>query len=154
MSGSVSSEGCNHQRRLRIPQTSLYSSPRFSSNTLGLPDPLWNPFVKSSPRLGTQSQAYTTTYVALLIYVELTRCGRCWYRSYTKKFRTTPPQQRDTTMASPDGGAPTVEAHIRRSEHDYLSASRPFPTAVVQATAPSWGRHGVAGNRPRSYSRR
>jgi len=81
MSGSVSSEGCNHQRRLRIPQTSMYSSPRFSSNTLGLPDPLWNPFVKSSPWLDTQSQAYTTTYVALLIYVELARCGRCWYRS-------------------------------------------------------------------------
>jgi len=83
MSGCVSSEGRNHQRRLRIPQTDLYSSPRFPSNTLGLPEPLWNPFVKSSPRLDTQSQAYTATYVALLIYVELARCGRCWYRSYT-----------------------------------------------------------------------
>jgi len=82
MSGCVSSEGRNHQRRLRIPQTDLYSSPRFPSNTFGLLEPLWNPFVKSSPRLDTQSQAYTATYVALLIYVELVRCGRCWYRSY------------------------------------------------------------------------
>jgi len=89
MSGFVSSEGCNHQRRLRIPQTNLYSSSRFSSNTLGLPDPLWNVFVKSSPWLDTQSQAYTMTYVALLIYVELARCGRCWYRSNCSKRAST-----------------------------------------------------------------
>ena len=44
-----------------------------------------NPFVKSSPRLDTQSQAHTASYVALLIYVELARCGRCWYRSQTRR---------------------------------------------------------------------
>jgi len=38
-SGCVSSEGRNHQRRLRILQTDLYSSPRFPSNTFGLPEP-------------------------------------------------------------------------------------------------------------------
>ena len=78
MSGRVSSEGRNHQRRLRIPQTDSYKSPRFPPNTSGRPEPLWNPFVKSSPRIDTQSQAYTATYVALSIYAELARCGRCW----------------------------------------------------------------------------
>jgi len=80
----MSSEGRNHQRRLRIPQTDLYSSPRFPPNTSRRPRPLWNRFVKSSPRLESQSQAYTATYVALLIYVELVRCGRCWKCSRTQ----------------------------------------------------------------------
>jgi len=82
MSGCVSSEGRHHQRRLRIPQTDWYSSPRFPSNTLGLPEPLWNPFLKSSPRLDAQSRAYTATYVAPFNFVELARCGHCWQCSY------------------------------------------------------------------------
>jgi len=77
----VITDGRTHERRLRIPEADLYNSPRFPSNTLSLPEPLWNPFLKSSPWLDTQSQAYTMTCVALIINVRLARCGRRRYRS-------------------------------------------------------------------------